>query len=195
LHNFDAFLLLLVVCFSILVLGKIIPDDNIPIKPIRVSAWVLGFVIFLPVCVSFLPAHLPVYSKPDSQLALNEINKQIASLPPNGRPVLFIAQNQLLATKQVSNVLPIPGYEMDLMMEMAMANNQDYLKMLYSDLSNQRFSLIIAPELNTFQKGPEWSFGEENDAWNNAISIPILRYYHPLLIQKDFDFEILIPND
>jgi hypothetical protein len=66
--------------------------------------------------------------------------------------------------------------------------------MLYSDLSNQRYSLIISPELSTLQKGPEWEFGEENDAWNNAISIPVLRYYHPIYTQEDFGIQILVPN-
>ena len=68
------------------------------------------------------------------------------------------------------------------------------LNELYGNLEDQRYSLIIAPELNLFQKGPEWAFGEENDAWNNRISDPILRYYHPVYVQKDFNVEILMPN-
>ena len=88
----------------------------------------------------------------------------------------------------------MPEYELELMMEMAMSNNFDYLRNFYRDLSSQKFSLIIAPEMNTFQKGPEWAFGEENNAWNSAISIPLLRYYHPVFLQKDIGLEILIPN-
>jgi hypothetical protein len=195
LHNFDAFLLLMVVSFSMFFFGKITQDDEAQTEPLHVPVWLLGFVALIPVLVSFVPANLPVYSKIDAKSALNEINQQIASLPSNANPVLFISQTQLLATKQVKNVLPIPRYEMDLMMEMAMAENLDYLNMLYSDLSNQRYSLIISPELSTFQKGHEWEFGEENDAWNNAISVPILRYYHPIFTQEDFGVEILVPNE
>jgi hypothetical protein len=175
--------------------GKISRDKKAQIEPLHMPVWLLGFIALIPILVSFVPATLPLYSRTDTQSALNEINRQITSLPPNPKPVLFISQTQLLATKQVENVLPIPKYEMDLMMEMAMANNLDYLNMLYSDLSNQRYSLIIAPELNTFQKGLKWKFGEENDAWNNAISVPVLLYYHPIFDQKEFGFEILVPNE
>ncbi len=194
LHNLDAFLLLISVIFSMFFFEKVIPDTTGNGKFIDIPAWLLGLIALLPVIISFSPAPLPSYSKTESQSALNEINQEIASLPPNSLPVLFISQNQLLATGLVKNVVPQPVYELELMMEMAMAENLDYLNMLYSDLSNQRYSLIISPELSTLQKGPEWEFGEENDAWNNAISIPVLRYYHPIYTQEDFGIQILVPN-
>jgi hypothetical protein len=194
LHNFDAFLLLIVVSFSMFFFEKVIQDMPGKSKFVGNPAWLLGLIALLPIVISFSPAPLPSYSKAESQSALNEINQEIASLPPSSLPVLFISQNQLLATGLVKKVVPQPVYELELMMEMAMANNLDYLNKLYSDLSNQRYSLIIAPELSTLQKGPEWKFGEENDAWNNAISIPVLRYYHPIYTQEDFGIQILVPN-
>ena len=195
LHNYDGFLLLLVISFSMFFFGKVNQDDTAGTEPLRAPAWLLGLVALIPVVVSYMPISLPSYSNTDAQTAVKEINQQIAALPPDAKPVLFINQTQLLATGQVKDVLPVPAYEMDLMMEMAMANNFDYLNKLYSDLSNQRYSLIVAPELNIFQKGPEWSFGEENDAWNNVISVPILMHYHVIYIEKDFNIEILIPNE
>jgi len=194
LHNFDAFLLLMIVSFSMFFFEKVIPDTPEKRGFTGTPLWLLSLVALLPVVGSFSPVTPLSYLKAESKSALNEINQRITSLLPSSPPILFISQNQLLATGLVKNVVPIPAYELELMMEMAMANNHDYLNKLYSDLSNQRYSLIIAPELNTFQKGPEWAFGEENDAWNNAISVPVLRYYHPIFTQKDFDIEILVPN-
>jgi len=194
LHNFDAFQLLLLVGFSMFFFGKVKFDKNEKTELPRLPVWLLGLIALIPVIVSFTPTNLPTYSKSDAQSAVDKINQEIASLPPDAKPVLFINQTQLLTTGQVKNVLPVPAYEMDLMMEMAMANNPTYLNELYGNLEDQRYSLIIAPELNLFQKGPEWAFGEENDAWNNRISDPILRYYHPVYVQKDFNVEILMPN-
>jgi hypothetical protein len=195
LHNFDAFLLLISVSCSMFFFEKVIPDLPGERMFLGIPAWLLCFIALLPLLFSFSSATPLFYSKTNSQSALDEINQRINSLPSNSLPVLFISQNQLLATGLVKNVVPQPAYELELMMEMAMANNLDYLKKLYGDLSNQRYSLIVAPELNTFQKGPGWEFGEENDAWNNTISVLVLRYYHPIFDQKDFGFEILVPNE
>ena len=194
LHNFDAFMLLLLVSASYFFFRKVILDQPIWVEPVNVPKWLVGLIALIPVVITFNPTSIPSITKSEITSAMNEVNRAITLLPSDAKPVLFINETQLLSTGQVKNVMPVPAYEMELMMEMAMANNTDYLHKLYSDLSNQRFSLIIAPELNVFQKGSEWAFGEENDAWNSAISVPVLRYYHPILIRKDFGFEILIPN-
>lgn len=195
LHNLDAFLLLVGIISSMFFFKKVIPDSPKERISLPIPAWSFGLILFLPILFSFNITPPLVYSKTETQSALNEINQRIKPLPSDSLPVLFISQNQLLATGMVKNVIPIPAYEMSMMMEMALAKNQDYLRKLYSDLSNQRYSLIISPELSTLQKGPEWDFGEENDVWNNTISIPVLRYYHPIYTQEGIGIQILVPNN
>ena len=90
-------------------------------------------------------------------------------------PVLFINDRQLVALGDV-NVPLVYDYEVVTLMEMAMSRNQVYMEKFYSDLTNQRFSAIIATKQNLGIK-QEGVFVEENNVWNTYVSPYVLCYY------------------
>ena len=60
-----------------------------------------------------------------------------------------------------------------------MSDNTAYLDTFHDDISHQRFALIVSEPLTTQVQGRSHGFGEENDAWVERVSEPILCYYAP----------------
>jgi hypothetical protein len=79
-------------------------------------------------------------------------------------------------------------------MEMAMADNRDYLESYYEDLSQRRFALIITDPMKDDLKGKEFSFGEENDAWVRNVVRPTLDAYQARKLYKELNIEVLEPK-
>jgi len=96
-----------------------------------------------------------------------------------GGEVLFINQRHLLTFDNIKHVPLVPDYELVFLMEMAMANNATYLDEFHKNIREQRFAMIVSEPLTTQHQGRSHSFGEENDAWVERVSEPILCYYEP----------------
>jgi hypothetical protein len=62
-------------------------------------------------------------------------------------------------------------------MEMAMSRNKPYLDQFHTDLREQRFDLIVVDRLSTQIQGRNDDFAEENNAWVEEVSRPILCHY------------------
>jgi hypothetical protein len=92
---------------------------------------------------------------------------------------LFINQRHLLTFDDVQKVPLVPSHELVFLMEMAMSNNTAYLDAFHDDISHQRFAMIVSEPLTTQRQGRSHGFGEENDAWVERVSEPILCYYAP----------------
>jgi len=83
---------------------------------------------------------------------------------------------------------------MTFLMEMAMANNQDYLQAFDKDLRDHRFSMIITDPVGGTLQGDNSIFGEENNAYVTHIDGPLLTYYQPKTLIQSLNLQVLIPR-
>lgn len=71
----------------------------------------------------------------------------------------------------------VPDYELLTLMEMAISNNQPYLQQFYHDLQTHRFGMIlIEKQVPKVIEGDAY-FSEENNAWVEKITLPLLQNY------------------
>lgn len=108
--------------------------------------------------------------------------------------VLFIDQRQLLTFGYIQDIPFVSQYEKKILMNEAMSTNYEYYSSFYQDITAQRFSLIVVEPLRTPIKDSSFEFGEENNAWVNWVSIPVLCYYQEVQTYKDVNVMLLIPK-
>ncbi|GAB4570948.1 MAG: hypothetical protein Fur0017_18650 [Anaerolineales bacterium] len=125
--------------------------------------------------------------------ALEEIQEAVNEYQKTG-DVLFIDQRQLLTFGYVKEAEFIPEYEKKVLMNEALSSNYDYYSSFYRDITNQRFSLIISEPLRTPIKDDTYEFGEENNAWVEWVSIPVLCYYQEIQTYKEVNVMLLVPK-
>ncbi|MCX8061066.1 MAG: hypothetical protein N3D16_00640 [Anaerolineales bacterium] len=208
LHNLDAFWTCFGLVFIALMTQNLTPDTSLPnlSKPLMsemfygkrgVEAALIGTLI---VPVLFLLSSLEPFFRPDwaaTEKALRRLQGVIKDVPA-GQDVLFISERQLLTFGYLQGVRLVPEYERVFLMEMAMANNQTYLQQFYRDLREHRFALIINEPLYITTKGKPLRFGEENDAWVERVSKPLLCYYKPIqqarMLLMGVEIQILEPR-
>jgi len=126
--------------------------------------------------------------------ALDTIRARAAAAVQSGNDVLFVSERQLLTFGDISGVRLVPGYETVFLMEMAMSRNRPYLDAFHRDLREQRFSMIVVHDLETSLQGSGHSFGEENDAWVEEVSEPILCSYEPTTGIPQVSLQLLTPR-
>jgi hypothetical protein len=197
LHNFDAFLVLLLLIGSYIALGRFLEDGKVEAisRPLLGNQLLLAVVIALPVYFAISSGgKMASPSRDAAQEAINTIEESIKEKAASEREILFISQRHLLTFGAIQDVHLIPGYEKVFLMEMAMSGSEGYLQSFYGDLRNQRYDLIITDPLKIIYQGRLHSFGEENDAWVSRVSEPVLCYYEPLVTLTEVDTEILVPR-
>ncbi len=192
LHNLDAYLALLLVIGAITLLGGFKADQLNPSEALDpgiftppANDWVkagravllAGALIFPLYFTLSVGGALPKWDTVAAQNALQVIDSATQQVTSKGGEVLFINQRHLLTFDFIKGVNLVPEDELVFLMEMAMSDNASYLDAFHADLSRQRFALIIAEPLTDQLQGKSHSFGEENDAWVERVSEPILCYY------------------
>lgn len=125
--------------------------------------------------------------------ALTEIQEAVDEFEPNGE-VLFMDQRQLLAFGDIHVSQFVTEYEKKVLMNEALSSNYEYYSNFYRDITNQRFSLIVTEILRTPLKDSAYEFGEENNAWVDWVSIPVLCYYQEIQTYKDVNVMLLVPK-
>jgi hypothetical protein len=205
LHNLDAFLALLMVVLAYVYFEKQAPENDgekVSGEPQHnrwISAWqamAFGLVLLVSIYPNLAvgePLELP--PTVEIEQAVHRIVQAVDPAATNGGEVLFIAERQLLTFGLVSGVKLIPDYERVFLMEMAMAGNPNYLSRFHQELKSHRFAVIISEPLFTRYKGPQESFGEENDAWVHNVSEPVLCYYEIDRTLRTVSVQILIPRE
>jgi hypothetical protein len=195
LHNLDAFLSLLLVIFSYELFGRLAPEGPAPLPASR-PWW--GFVILallLPIVFTLPALDPPVLpDQKTTQAALDDIREIITQAADEGGQVLFLSERQLLIFGYVPKVTLVPDYEKVFLMEMAMADNPNYLGAFYQALKDHQYRLIVSEPLYLNFQGSESSFGEENDAWVKRVSHPILCYYEPDKTYRAVRTQLLVPR-
>jgi hypothetical protein len=191
LHNLDAYLVALWIIGSYSYFGVFSPDrtDSYQTSIPEPLVW-LALLIPLILSVSFTD---PPQSQ-DISTDRAEFQTLEQVLDQGKGEVLFINERQLLTFGEIKGVLLVPEYEAVFLMEMAMANNQDYLKNFHAALAVHRYKYIVSHILYIVHKGRAEAFGEENDVWVDQVSEPVLCYYEPILILSRVKLEVLAPR-
>ena len=193
LHNLDAYLLLLLVVVSYVGLGRVEGPGQAGGSRI---AWA-GYLLLIGVPLLFNLKYGGPLSRPDPDLAaqvIGEVRRQIAGLGPDPQ-VLLVSERQLLTFGQLGPTALVPGYEKVFLMEMAMSGTQPYLDDFHAALREQRFDLIVSEPLSVQYQGRTRAFGEENDAWVNQVSVPVLCYYDPVWTLNEAALQLLTPRE
>lgn len=133
---------------------------------------------------------------PDSatvDAALGEIQEAIDEAESTGA-VLLMDQRQLLTFGYIRIEAFIPEYEKKVLMNEALSANYEYYSSFYRDITSQRFSLIVTELLRTPVKDSTFEFGEENNAWVEWVSIPVLCYYQEIQTYREVNVMLLVPK-
>ncbi len=112
--------------------------------------------------------------------------------------VLFMDQRQLITFGHVGDLPLVDEYEKKYVMDKALAGDEQYFSQFYEDLSAGRFSLIVSErEAVLYKENDVDSIGdsliEENNAWVNWVSIPLLGNYESVADYKDAAIELFMP--
>ncbi len=137
-----------------------------------------------------------LFSGESLQHDLDEIRgyiQLVRSDDPQGE-ILFVNQRHLVTFGYVEVPNLVTDYELLELMEMAISNQRDYLSEFYSDLSQNRFDMIVIAKQYDTIKENEQAFSEENNAWVENITIPLMEYYEPIVWLRYTDIEIYIPR-
>jgi hypothetical protein len=130
-----------------------------------------------------------------AEAVLAQIQAQVDDTNARGGEILFITQRHLVSMQMLNNVRMVPEYEREELMEMAMGNNQAYLKIFREDMAAQRFNLILVDPLNYRLLGKHYAFGEENNAWAQRVMKPILCNYQESDLFPEDQVAIYVPQE
>lgn len=194
LHNLDAFIVLFVLITASLLTGAFNPEKTVQktsSSPIP-AFWLLAMVL-IPVFFAFQSAPTWNFKAADqTQSNLSELNQALQLIKEKQGSVLFISNRQLQTFHAVPDFDLIQAYEKDLIMEMAMSKNEDYLKTFRADLASGNISAVLVDQLNTEHQDASHSFGEENNAWVDEVLLPLLEYYEPSFSADNGNINLLV---
>jgi hypothetical protein len=178
LHNTDAYAILLLIVGAYLFFGRYKTESGEQANTPRWHWSLVALLVLVPTWfVLQAKAALPVYDPAQSQATLTALQQRVDSVNAQGGEILFITQRHLIAMKMLKNVKLVPEYEREELMEMAMANNETYLKTFRSQLESHRFAAIVVDPLLINFMGESDSMGAENDAWTRYVGKRILCTY------------------
>lgn len=191
LHNLDMFLLTLVLLSGLAIRKPpSLISDNWPFW----SQALIVILILIPAWSSIRSGYpLQFPSQYEVNKAMSIIETRVTEARSKGE-VLFIDERQLLTFGYIKNIPLVPEYEKKYLMDQAMANNSNYFEGFYQDLKDHRFSLIISDPIFIHEKGKDYTFGEENNAWVKWVARPLLCYYQPLRTLPAVKIQLLIPQ-
>jgi hypothetical protein len=194
LHNLDAFIVFVVLVTTSLVAGAFTPEKTVQKTSLSsISAFLLLALVLMPVFFAFQSA--PIWdfnASKQAQSNLTELNQALEIIKDHEGTVLFISNRQLQTFHAVPDFDLIQAYEKDLIMEMAMSKNQEYLQNFRADLASGKISAVLVDQLNTQHQDSTHSFGEENNAWVDEVLLPLLEYYEPAYSVDNGNINLLV---
>ncbi len=207
LHNLDAFVVVLLVVSSYLFFDKVVfergeqANSSSAVKNpasenrFHIPWSVLALTLLVP--VFFIVNEGGVVNLPKKEVVANSlatIQQAVDQVTQRGDQVLFISERQLAAFGTIRGVAIVPDYEKVFLMEMAMADNQPYLRTFYERLKNHQYALIVSEPLKVLYQDRSSSFNEENNAWVKRVAVPILCYYEATETFKGLRTQLLVPR-
>jgi len=193
LHNLDMLLATLVLLTGMSIAGRTV--EELAAGWQRTVAWV-GVLVLLALPVTQVVNNIERLSLPDVA-ATNEayalLDAILQSVTPD-EEVLFIDQRQILVTENYPSLHWDPEFEQVELMDRALASDDVYLADFYSQLRAERYRWIICDPQPMVYKGRSGPFGEENDAWVTAVTIPLLETYQARYTLDDVGIWIMEPR-
>jgi len=196
LHNLDMFLIGLV--FTAVLAWEVGGHRlmmSLEEQPLTIQG-LLFLIVAIPVFMPIIGAHpliLPPQEKTDWTLEL--LQAEVDRVVGEGGEVLFMDQRQLLTFDYIQDVPLVPEYEKKKVMDMAMSADNQYFAAFYEDLSEHRFGLIVTDPQRIRYAEDDEAWGEENDAWVQWVSEPLLCYYRPQYTVKKTHVWLLTPRE
>ena len=178
LHNLDAYWVLLLIVAGYMTLARYRREDGRFDEPVSLHWLVVILLFIMPVWLQLgSSAGIKTYDSSRAQSVLSALQAQVDNVNSEGGQILFITQRQLISMHMLKNVTLVPEYEREDLMEMAMANNTEYLGQFQFDMESQRFDLIIVDPLNYSIYSRRREFSEENNVWAERVMKDILCNY------------------
>ncbi len=193
LHNLDMFLISIMLVLAALLKKGFLNCDWTKSQRI-VLAFCLLVAVASPVTYILRGTHSP--SLPQQALvdnALLQVRGWVDKMKDTGE-VLFMDQRQLLTFGYIKDVPLVQDYEKKLLMEMAMSRRADYFADFYADIASHRFSLIVNEPSGLYIKDNKEAFSEENNAYVEWVTFPLLCNYYPVVTIKEVGLELLLPR-
>lgn len=195
-HNMDAYLSLLLIVFVYLVLARYRDEDGKIPLPVPMH-WLLAASLIIMPAWSYLKfdVGVPIYDVARTQNVLASLQDEVDQVNARGGEILFITQRHLVSMGMLRGVTLVPEYEREDLMEMAMANNLQYLGKFQKAMEDQRFALIVVDPLNFTIMTRNRSFGEENNVWVTRVMRYILCYYREETLFPEDDIALYVPRE
>lgn len=193
LHNLDMFFVGMVFMTTIAWLAGIDIEIGTLMQRSRAMRGIMILIVAIPAFIPMVGTtqlELPPVVK--VEVALWRIQEYVSCAQEYGE-VLFMDQRQLLTFGYVENVILVPEYEKKVVMDQALGENENYFEEFYDDLATSRFSLIIAERQFVQIKDSSDSLAEENNAWVQWVSIPLLQEYEPVASHKLVKIDLFMP--
>jgi hypothetical protein len=194
LHNLDMFLIgLIIATVSVIEAVTDTQSDSLIRQQGRVRMLLLLVVAvpsFWPM-LDVVPLVLPPAS--ETEIAIKSI-QEFVSCAKNQGEVLFLDQRQLLTFGYFDDVPLVLEYEKKIVMDEALAKNEEYFNNFYADLADARFSMIIADRQFKVKKDLTRALAEENNAWVKWVTIPLLREYESVAVYQSDRIELFMPK-
>ena len=194
-HNLDSFLVVLGVITIYVAINRFIPDKPDDNKNISLPIPIVLLAFLIPI-ISAISILTPL-SQLDYQQAwadIQQVKTLINDAQAEDGEILFIHQRHLLIFNLIDNVDMVHEYEKVELMEMAMANNQAYLTKFWYDLQSHRFDLIITEPIFIIIRPSTDIFAEENNAWVEHVSVPLLESYEIISVMRESNMVVLAPK-
>ena len=196
LHNLDAYFTMSLIVFSYLVFARYAPEDGSAAQLIPISWGGVMSVIVIPILfLTQSSISFKTYDAARTDAVLKSLQAEVDRVNAEGGEILFITQRHLIAMGMLENVTLVPEYEREELMEMAMANNEEYLAVLRQDLESQRFALIVVDPLTFKILARRRAFSEENNVWVRRIMRPILCNYRIEVAFPEDDIALYVPQE
>ena len=195
LHNLDAYIVLLLIVFSYLMFSCYRMENGELSRPITLPWFLVLAVIFVPAW-SYLRFNIgfKTYDDKKTQAVLQSLQGYVDQVDARGGQILFITQRQLISMHMLNGVTLVPEYEREDLMEMAMADNTEYLGRFRADMESQRFALIVVDPLNFNIMTRNRSFADENNVWVRRVMKQILCNYRQEAIFAEDDIALYVPQ-
>lgn len=196
LHNMDAYFIILLIIFMYLVFSKYGTEDGKPAQPVHLPWLVVVAVLLVPVW-SNIRSNIGFgiyYDEQRTRAVLASLQGYVDQVNTQGGEVLFITQRQLISMGMLHGVTLIPEYEREDLMEMAMADNAEYLGKFRSDIENQRFALIVVDPLRFLKMSRNRDFAEENNVWVARVAKHVLCNYRAEAVFPEDDIAVYVPQ-
>lgn len=195
LHNMDAYFVILLVIFSYLAFANYRREDGASALPVQLH-WLVVFAVIIPSVLPQIQTNIgwTRYDESRTQFVLEDLQERVDQVNVQGGKILFITQRQLISMDMLNGVTLIPEYEREDLMEMAMADNQEYLAKFRTDMRDQRFALIVVDRLNFLKMDSRRSFAEENNVWVKQVARHILCNYREDAVFPEDDIVLYVPQ-